>query len=206
MNHTAVPIAQEFFTGNGRIYACGTYYPRYHKMHWRCALSQAIWKCKHGNAASIRACGSLIASALDRALPREMAFVITFVPSEPEQRPPPAHHSCSAAQSLASVVFEELRNHRDISIERLISPVGHKPKKQHLCTTHQERRENVIGCFEVTRTDLVEAAHVIVVDDIATSGTTIGECYRVLLEAGAADVMGFVVARTVGWIENGRSL
>ncbi len=58
MNLAAVPLAQELFTGNGRIYQCGIYYPRRHRMHWRCAFSRAVWKCKHGNAESIRECVS----------------------------------------------------------------------------------------------------------------------------------------------------
>lgn len=192
-----VAIAPEFFTGNGRIYACGTYYPRYHKVHWQCALSQAVWKCKHGNIESIRECGLLIARTLDAVLPKGVAFVLTFVPSESE-RLIYAHHSRSAAEGLAHVVFETL-HHRDLSINTLIASVSRKPKKQHLCATHRERRENVIGCFAANHRDIIKGQKIIVIDDVATSGATIRECHRVLLDAGAADVMGFVVARTVGW-------
>jgi predicted amidophosphoribosyltransferase len=204
MNSQVIPIEQEFFIGNGRIYACGTYYPRRHKLHWRHALSQAVWNCKHGNTECIKECGTLIARTIDAALPIEMVFVITYVPSEAAHSRS-VRHSRSAAQGLASAAFETLRQHRDLTIERLIVSVRPKPRKQHLCASHHERRENVIGCFAATRTNLIHARHVVVIDDMVTSGATIRECHRVLLDAGAADVMGFVIARTVGWLEDWRS-
>ncbi len=145
----------------------------------------------------------MLAHVLDGALPHRTAYLITYVPSEADQEIP-ARHSRSAAHALAQTVFEELRDQRSLSIEGLIASVRRKEKKQHLCTSHQQRRENVIGCFAATKRRLIDGKNVIVIDDVATSGATILECHKVLLEAGAADVIGFVLARTVGW-NDGRS-
>jgi hypoxanthine-guanine phosphoribosyltransferase len=43
----------------------------------------------------------------------------------------------------------------------------------------------------------VEGRHVILVDDVLTSGATMRECARVLREAGARSVTGIALARTV---------
>jgi ComF family protein len=56
------------------------------------------------------------------------------------------------------------------------------------------RRRNLRGVFEV-RAD-VRGLHVAVVDDVMTTGTTLDELARTLLEAGAARVDAWVVART----------
>ena len=63
----------------------------------------------------------------------------------------------------------------------------------------EERRKNVRGAFEVSpRTDL-EGKSVILVDDVATTGSTLNECARVLKKAGCERVLGLVLARTAAY-------
>lgn len=58
-----------------------------------------------------------------------------------------------------------------------------------------ERRANVKGAFELRRPDAVEGRHVLLVDDVLTTGATAAECARVLLNGGAATVGVLTVAR-----------
>lgn len=60
--------------------------------------------------------------------------------------------------------------------------------------TAAERRTNLRGCF-ATRVD-VAGRSIVLVDDVATTGTTLSECARTLLDAGAARVVGVVLARS----------
>ena len=69
-------------------------------------------------------------------------------------------------------------------------------KSQIGLTSHQ-RRENMRGAFAVTRPDQVEGREVLLVDDVFTTGTTVSECARVLLRAGASKVWVATVARTL---------
>jgi predicted amidophosphoribosyltransferase len=64
--------------------------------------------------------------------------------------------------------------------------VGLKPK---------ERRDNVKGAFSVNDPALVKGKHVLLVDDLYTTGATVKECARVLLKAGACRVEVLTVAR-----------
>lgn len=65
----------------------------------------------------------------------------------------------------------------------------------------EERRENVSGAFEARREEVQEKA-VIVVDDLYTTGATLGACASGLFEAGASRVYGLTVARA-GHIDPG---
>jgi len=58
------------------------------------------------------------------------------------------------------------------------------------------RAQNVRGAFAVEDPDLVEGRHVGLVDDVMTSGHTLGELAATLKRFGAARVTNFVFART----------
>lgn len=61
-----------------------------------------------------------------------------------------------------------------------------------------ERIRNVRGAFGVTAAYVVDGAHVLLVDDVMTTGATLNEITKTLLKAGAARVSVAVVARAVG--------
>lgn len=57
-----------------------------------------------------------------------------------------------------------------------------------------ERRQNMKNAFVAVRPDRVKNKHVVIVDDIITTGITLDECAKVLKKAGAASVHGLAVA------------
>lgn len=63
--------------------------------------------------------------------------------------------------------------------------------------SRKERRRNVRDAFAVRRSLAaeVQAAHVVLVDDVMTTGATLDACARALLAAGAARVSVLVLAR-----------
>jgi len=58
-----------------------------------------------------------------------------------------------------------------------------------------ERMENLRGAFRVRQTARVKERHLVLVDDVFTTGSTVEECTRVLLHAGASSVRVITVAR-----------
>jgi ComF family protein len=61
--------------------------------------------------------------------------------------------------------------------------------------TRHQRRANVRGAFAVRKPERIKGRSVLIVDDVMTTGTTAGECARVLRRAGAKDVFVATVAR-----------
>jgi ComF family protein len=59
------------------------------------------------------------------------------------------------------------------------------------------RRRNVRDAFAVRRAELIAGRHVVLVDDVFTTGATAGECARTLYRAGAAAVGVLTVARAL---------
>lgn len=67
--------------------------------------------------------------------------------------------------------------------------------------SRQERRENVRGAFSCIEGVRLQGKRVLLVDDIFTTGSTMGEASRALAKAGAGEIVGAVAAiqRKTGW-------
>lgn len=63
-----------------------------------------------------------------------------------------------------------------------------------------ERKANIEDAFYAK--PIVSGKKIIIVDDVATTGSTIGECAKALLIAGALDVVAVVVATQDGDMDN----
>jgi ComF family protein len=61
----------------------------------------------------------------------------------------------------------------------------------------QARERNVKGAFAVKPGRAVEGRRILLIDDVFTTGATVGECARVLRRAGARHVDVLTLARTV---------
>lgn len=59
------------------------------------------------------------------------------------------------------------------------------------------RRGNVAGAFRAPQPNRISGKRILLVDDVYTTGATVNECSRVLLEAGARGVDVLVLARAV---------
>jgi competence protein ComFC len=60
-----------------------------------------------------------------------------------------------------------------------------------------ERRKNVRGAFAVHPEKSLKKQKVLLVDDVYTSGATVNECSRALVQGGATEVTVLTLARTI---------
>lgn len=101
------------------------------------------------------------------------------------------------ADLLARAVMGALRRRRpDMRIE-LAAPllVRQRATESQAGLTPHQRRENVRGAFFVPKPEGVRDRHILLVDDIYTTGATARACATALRRAGAASVRVATVAR-----------
>lgn len=87
----------------------------------------------------------------------------------------------AAAEAPGTTAVPLLRKARDVS-------------PQSRLRTPEERRANISGCYVVRSADAVRGKRILLIDDIITTGSTLSECARMLLTAGAVSVRGAALA------------
>ena len=90
---------------------------------------------------------------------------------------------------LAEAVGRQLRQ----KPKRFLKKIRHN-RPQSGITGHAHRKANVLGVYKAIHTEQLIGKRVLLLDDIITTGATAGECARVLLTAGAKEVIVGAVA------------
>lgn len=126
--------------------------------------------------------GNMIASAAPIVDSREPP-VLCPVPLHWSRR---FQRGFNQSELLAKVVAEK-RGWILMSLLRRTRPTGHQAWRG-----REERRMAMKDAFSFRGSHI--PAHVILIDDLCTSGSTLGECAKVLKQAGVQRVEGWVVA------------
>lgn len=93
------------------------------------------------------------------------------------------------AELLAKALAREL----DLEARPTLEKFRHRPP-QSKTKTAAKRRANVQGAYRLLPGADVRGRTVLVVDDILTTGATLGECGRILRQAGVKDLYAAVIA------------
>ena len=82
----------------------------------------------------------------------------------------------------------------DVAVSTLEKPLD--AEKQSTMGSAEKRRANIAGAYKAADPELVEGRRILLIDDIVTTGSTLSECAKTLLAAGAKEVLCAAVART----------
>lgn len=112
--------------------------------------------------------------------------------------PIPQHWLRRLAQryNQATTLGERLAKALDMSLCETVLRRNRWTQKQGMKTI-SERRENLVGAFEVPRIESVRYRSFLLIDDVMTSGATLQEAARAFRRAGARQVDAVVFARGV---------
>jgi len=81
----------------------------------------------------------------------------------------------------------------DVAVETLTKP--HDVQAQSELGDRSERSANISGAYTASDADFIEGKCVLLIDDVVTTGSTLAECAKVLLSAGASRVVCAALAR-----------
>ncbi|MFA5876932.1 MAG: phosphoribosyltransferase family protein [Candidatus Paceibacterota bacterium] len=72
--------------------------------------------------------------------------------------------------------------------------LGREDRASQVEVLKSEREKNIAGAFSVIRPEKVSGMHVILIDDVAETGTTLSDAKRALIGAGASEVIAITLA------------
>lgn len=81
-----------------------------------------------------------------------------------------------------------------IPIESSVLIKHHQTKKQGTLASRADRMKNLEQSFTVRNKKIIQGKHILLVDDITTTGSTLSEARKTLLDAGACSVNAITVA------------
>lgn len=142
----------------------------------------ATFKFEYARGAAV-----IVARHMDNMLPYfAEPPVLVFVPTVPA-------HIRERGFDHAALLAKELARIRIWHYEPVLA---RQNKKQQHGATKIARIAQIKGAFRVKNDQVVAGKHVLLLDDVTTTGATLLECTKMLKKAGAARVDAVVFART----------
>ena len=153
------------------------------------AVRESLLRCKFGGVQSAaEGYGQLLAQCAAEELGGRFDTV-TWVPVSRERER-------ERGYDQAYLLARETARVWGVEPVRLLRKTRHNAAQSGLSSA-AERRGNVLGVYTAENIDKIRDAKILLVDDILTTGSTLGECVRVLKEAGAQSVVCTALARSV---------
>ena len=153
------------------------------------ALMTAIHELKYAQRSHLAdPLGSLLASFAQTWIGEFKGSLVMPVPLHPRRLRARGFNQslllarCVASKTCADLDFLSLRR------TRLTRPQTE--------LSSEERKKNVRRAFEVVKPEAVKKRTILLVDDVATTGSTLNECAKALKRAGADSVLCLALART----------
>ena len=131
--------------------------------------------------------GELLAQCVYEDLEGEYD-ILSWVPLDPGRR---RKRGYDQAELLARNAGKRLMRE---PVRVLRKKRGVRP--QSMTGTPEKRRANIAGAYRVIDPESVRGKRILLIDDIVTTGSTLSECARTLLLAGAEDVRCATLAST----------
>ncbi|MEO1529342.1 MAG: double zinc ribbon domain-containing protein [Planctomycetota bacterium] len=155
----------------------------------------AVIAAKYGSRVALAdALGRSLGERCVERLERDPPDVITPVPTPFFRR---VQRGRGGSPILAEAVMRVLRRTQAQTRLKSLMKTTRGVKKQALLAEN-ERRANIQGAFAVPKEEPVREKHILVVDDVMTSGATANEISTTLKRCGARRVTVAVVARACG--------
>ena len=141
------------------------------------------FKFEEKRAAAVSIAGMISETLPYFADPPIMAFV-----------PTATSHRRTRGFDHAELLAKEVAKQRGWRYVRLLHRTS---QKRQLGASREQRKAQLKGVFRVRPNDTITGKHVLLIDDVVTTGATLNECSKLLYEMGASQVDAAVFARTM---------
>jgi ComF family protein len=157
-------------------------------LYYRDEVRRSILRFKFkGKTEYAETYGRILAECIARHLPGRYD-IISWIPLSATRA---KSRGYDQAMLLALAAALELD---DVAVETLVKT--RDARAQSTLSDRTQRAANISGAYRPADAELIAGKRVLLVDDIVTTGSTLSECARTLLDAGALSVCAAALAKT----------
>ena len=154
-----------------------------------------VWELKYkGNTLPLEHIGKLLFEEIiylisDIALfSGDVEFLLIPIPITSERK---RERGYNQSEYIAKAIIENDIDHTLVYAPQFLSKTKETPRQSH-SESKEDRQKNLAGSFEAD--PRVADKCVILIDDVVTTGSTLSEARKTLLDAGAREVYAFTIA------------
>jgi competence protein ComFC len=134
--------------------------------------------------------GDILAEFLEEYIVKNInyqKYIITYIPLSRKSKKARGFNQCEYIAKKIS---------RNLSIEALEVLVKQKETKEQKTLKKDERYENIKDAFKVKSGIRLNGSHIILVDDVTTTGATLNEAYQLLKKIDVKDIKLLTLAKS----------
>lgn len=160
-------------------------------------VRELVWQIKyHHNQELINEIGSLFYEEIFALLSDSLLFeknkkiLLLPVPMSKNRRRERGYNQTE--EITEAIITQDIAKILDYQKNILRKKEGVIPQTK--TSEKKDRLKNIIDAFTISDPSLIKGRFVIIIDDVETTGATLGEIHRILERAGAAEVFSFTIA------------
>lgn len=155
-------------------------------MYYDGAVRESILRYKfHGLACYGKVYGEIMAKCIDEK--QISCDIITWVPLSRRRKR-------SRGYDQAQLIARQISGILGLDCVPCLKKLRNNPAQSGTGSA-KKRRENVEGIYAPLCPEQIQGKHILLVDDVVTTGATLSQCAKVLTKAGAAKVTAVSLAR-----------
>lgn len=154
-------------------------------------VKNLVWEIKYyKNLEITETVGKILAKKIENYFENtEQEILVIPVPqTDKRQKERGFNHTELIAKSVCKNLSKKF-----VLDSNLISKVRNTPKQSSL-ENRKERLDNLVGAFELKMHEQISGKEVVIIDDVITTGATVGEMRKLLVSAGINKVVAFAIA------------
>lgn len=134
----------------------------------------------------------LIDGFIESRLPKSVDMIVP-IPIHPSRK---AHRGFNQSELIAKGLAKHLSIQMDTK-----TLVKSKKTPHQVGVAFEQRWINIYGSFSVVHPERVKNKKIMLIDDVITTGATLDEAARMLLDSGASTVVAYTLARSIQYIK-----
>lgn len=157
-------------------------------LYYKDDVREAVLRYKFGGASCYsRRFGAIMSECAENNLDCGSIDMISYIPLSRKRQK-------NRGYNQSELLARQISKNTGVPCKATLKKIKNN-KAQSTIKDNKQRATNVVGAYRVIDEHQLKGKHILLVDDVVTTGATLAECARMLKKSGAEVVYGITLAR-----------